>query len=134
MSTISRSGASTPEDVLAEVRRLLGERRSPEEFVRAIRRLLDPLAKRQVVELTERGWPVLRAAAAGRPPVDELRWCDLTSGQRVHHFEYGAGTVDSSGPDWIYITWDNPDEHLNHHTAAIVRHLTRGSPAVPTDV
>jgi hypothetical protein len=132
MSTISRNGAPTrPEAVLAEVCRLLDEHRPAEECVQAIRRLLDPPVERQTVKLTERGWPVLRASARGRPPVDELRWCDLTAGQRIHHFDYGAGTVDSSGPDWIYITWDNPDEHLNHHTAAIVRYLTRGIPAVP---
>ncbi|TDD55053.1 hypothetical protein E1263_26525 [Kribbella antibiotica] len=75
-----------------------------------------------------------RLSAGRRPPVDELRWCDLTAGQRVHHFDYGAGTAESSGPDWIYITWDNPNEHLNHHTAAIVRYLTRETHAVPTNL
>ena len=57
-----------------------------------------------------------------QPP--ELTWRDLNKGDRVSHLDYGTGVVDSSGPHWIYITWDNPDEHLNHHTAAIARHLT----------
>jgi len=54
----------------------------------------------------------------------ERRW-DLKKGDRVNHFDYGSGTIDSFGPVWLYVTWDNPDEHLNHHTAAIARHLTR---------
>jgi hypothetical protein len=53
----------------------------------------------------------------------ELTWRDLKKGDRITHFDYGCGTVDSSGPLWICIVWDNPDEHLNHHTAAIARHL-----------
>lgn len=54
-----------------------------------------------------------------------LRWSDLAEGDRVHHFDYGAGTVDAAGPLFLYITWDNPKEHLNHHTALIARHLAR---------
>jgi hypothetical protein len=121
------------ESVLADIRRVLDEQRPPAQKLQSIRQLLDPPVERQGVELTGGGWPVLRASPVGRVPVDELRWCDLTAGQRVHHFDYGPGTVARSGPDWVYINWDNPDEHLNHHTAAIVRHLTRSAPAVPTD-
>ncbi|WP_328524973.1 hypothetical protein [Kribbella sp. NBC_00359] len=54
---------------------------------------------------------------------DELRWWTLKKGDRVTHFEYGAGTVDGSGPLWIYITWDNPDEELHHHTAGVASYL-----------
>jgi hypothetical protein len=56
---------------------------------------------------------------------DPLHWWQLRRGDRVSHFDYGTGTVDGSGPLWIWITWDNPAEHLNHHTAGIVRHLKR---------
>jgi hypothetical protein len=66
-----------------------------------------------------------------RPAVDspdELHWWELREGDRVSHFEYGAGTVDGSGPLWICITWDNPEEHLNHHAVGIVRHLERLPP------
>jgi hypothetical protein len=54
---------------------------------------------------------------------DGLRWWELKSGDRVRHFEYGAGTVDGAGPLWVYITWDDPHELLRFHTAAIVRYL-----------
>jgi len=54
---------------------------------------------------------------------DELHWWELRKGDRVRHFEYGSGTIDGSGPLWVYITWDNPDEHLSHHTAGIVCYL-----------
>lgn len=53
----------------------------------------------------------------------ELHWSDLKKGDRVRHFDYGFGTVHDSGPLWVFITWDNPDEHLSHHTAAISRYL-----------
>lgn len=59
----------------------------------------------------------------GRAPA--VTWRDLERGDRVSHFDYGEGVVDCSGPVWIYITWDDPDEQLNHHTAAIAQYLTR---------
>lgn len=58
-----------------------------------------------------------------------LTWNDLKRGDRVSHFDYGVGTVDASGPLWILITWDNPDERVNTHTAAISRWLTVLQPA-----
>lgn len=58
-------------------------------------------------------------------PIDGLKWWDLRPGDRVEHFDYGTGTVDDSGPVWIYITWDDPNEPFCHHTAAIARYLTR---------
>jgi hypothetical protein len=72
----------------------------------------------------------LRPASApsttkGRPAVAsvELHWWELRRGDRVSHFDYGTGTVDGAGPERIYITWDDPDEELHHHTSGIVRHL-----------
>ena len=53
-----------------------------------------------------------------------LTWRDLKKGDRVSHFDYGEGLVDGSGPVWIYITWDDPEELLSHHTAAFAQHLT----------
>ncbi|WP_405063252.1 hypothetical protein OG474_16895 [Kribbella sp. NBC_01505] len=52
-----------------------------------------------------------------------LRWWELRRGDRIAHFDYGTGTVEGAGPQLIYITWDNPDEELHHHTSEIVRHL-----------
>ncbi|WP_344151991.1 hypothetical protein [Kribbella yunnanensis] len=71
-------------------------------------------------------WPFHNGAITyGATMIDELTWWQLRPGDRVKHFEYGAGTVDGSGPVWIYVTWDNPDEPFSHHTAAIARYLTR---------
>lgn len=53
---------TAPQAELAEVRRILGEKRPPEETVRAIRKALEPPIERRPVERTDRGWPVLRAS------------------------------------------------------------------------
>ncbi|MDX2969484.1 hypothetical protein PWY87_09100 [Kribbella solani] len=52
-----------PQDVLAGVRRILDERRAPEETIRAIRRLLQPPAAPRPRQHTDAGWPVLRASS-----------------------------------------------------------------------
>ncbi|NIK61302.1 hypothetical protein [Kribbella shirazensis] len=58
-----------------------------------------------------------------------MQWSDLRHGDRVHHFEYGAGTVNSAGPLWLLITWDDPAEHVDYHwSGEIDRHLTRLTP------
>jgi hypothetical protein len=54
-----------------------------------------------------------------------IHWSDLTKGDRIHHFDYGAGTVHASTPVWLFITWDNPNEHLTHHSALLARYLSR---------
>ncbi|MEV6890352.1 hypothetical protein [Kribbella sp. NPDC051137] len=55
---------SNDAEVLATVRHILDERRPAEDTIRAIRKLLEPPRERQPVELTGRGWPVLRASEA----------------------------------------------------------------------
>lgn len=60
-----------------------------------------------------------------QPPIDDVHWSDLAKGDRIHHFDYGDGTVQAAGPLWLLITWDNPDEHLNHHSPLMARYLTR---------
>ncbi|MEU4291108.1 hypothetical protein AB0E63_23030 [Kribbella sp. NPDC026596] len=62
-------------------------------------------------------------ALSRRPDRTTLTWRDLEKDDRVDHFEYGTGTVESSGPLWICIAWDDPRERLNHHTAAIAPYL-----------
>ncbi|HEY3558883.1 MAG TPA: hypothetical protein VGL05_15535 [Kribbella sp.] len=57
-----------------------------------------------------------------------MDWNDLKHGDRVRHFEYGAGTVHSSGPIWLFITWDRPNGYYYHWTTAIARYLTRLTP------
>lgn len=52
---------ASPQIVLSEVHRILDERRAAAETIRAIRRLLEPPAPQQPVQLTDRGWPVLRS-------------------------------------------------------------------------
>lgn len=49
-------------EVLAEVRRILADRRPADETIRAVRRLLNPPREPQPLERTESGWPVLRAS------------------------------------------------------------------------
>lgn len=61
------------QDVLAGVRRILDERRPPEQTIHAIRQLLDP--PRAPVQRTERGWPVLRASAWERHDDPEMPSC-----------------------------------------------------------
>ncbi|MEU4196781.1 hypothetical protein AB0E69_33090 [Kribbella sp. NPDC026611] len=63
------------------------------------------------------------------PTAESLQWWQLQAGDRVRHFEYGAGTVDGSGPVWVCITWDNPAEELTFHTSAIVPHLRLEPPS-----
>lgn len=54
-----------------------------------------------------------------------MQWSDLKHGDRVHHFEYGSGTVNSAGPLWLLITWDDPSEYVDYHwSGEIDRHLT----------
>lgn len=53
----------SPQVVLSEVRRILDERRAAEETIRMIRRLLTPVMHRPV-QLTDRGWPVLRSTGS----------------------------------------------------------------------
>ncbi|WP_427887125.1 hypothetical protein ACQHIV_29540 [Kribbella sp. GL6] len=48
--------------VVAGVRQVLDAGWSPEQTIRAIRRLLDPPGPPVPVQRTERGWPVLRAS------------------------------------------------------------------------
>jgi hypothetical protein len=57
---------------MVEVRRILDQRRAPEETIRAIRQLLDPPVERLPVEHTDRGWPVLRASARERHDAPEV--------------------------------------------------------------
>lgn len=54
-----------------------------------------------------------------------MDWGELKPGDRVHHFDYGAGTVRSSGPVLLLIDWDMPNGYDYHWTSAIARHLTR---------
>ena len=61
----------------------------------------------------------------GDQSLDKLHWSELNKGDRVRHFEYGVGTVDSASGLFVYITWDDPKVGLNHHAASIVQHLTR---------
>lgn len=51
----------SPQVVLSEVRRILDERRGAHETIRTIRRLLEPPAVQRPVQLTDRGWPVMRS-------------------------------------------------------------------------
>lgn len=60
-----------------------------------------------------------------RPADSGQTWRDLKKGDRVSHFDYGDGTVDASGPAWIYITWDDPAERVRHHDKLIAQYLTR---------
>lgn len=69
-----------------------------------------------------------RRSSVRHPPVLQVTWANLTRGDRARHFDYGTGTVDGSGLLWILITWDNPDERLNWHTAEIAPYLTRIQP------
>lgn len=55
---------SSDTEVLTNVRRVLDERRTAEETIRAIRQLLEPPRERQPIVRTERGWPVLRVSSA----------------------------------------------------------------------
>lgn len=63
--------------------------------------------------------------AAGNLTARSLRWNDFSRGDRVHHFDYGEGTIDGASPLWLHITWDNPDERLSVHTAEMARFLSR---------
>lgn len=54
-----------------------------------------------------------------------MQWTDLKHGDRVHHREYGAGTVHSAGPVWLLITWDKPNGYNFHWSAGLAQHLTR---------
>ncbi|GAA1599180.1 hypothetical protein GCM10009804_64730 [Kribbella hippodromi] len=60
---MSESVPIRSEEVLAGVRRILDERRAPEETIRAIRRLLKPPVALPTRQHTDGGWPVLRASA-----------------------------------------------------------------------
>lgn len=62
-----------------------------------------------------------RSSAYGQ----ELNWSDLQRGDRVYHFDYGIGTIDCAGPLWLLITWDDPNEYLDHHSSGMARHMTR---------
>lgn len=66
----------------------------------------------------------LRANSA-QEPATPLCWTDLAKGDRIHHFDYGNGTIDATGPLFLFITWDDPNVGLNHHTAAMAAHLLR---------
>lgn len=65
---MNRAGRDTPQVVLSEVRKTLDQRSSAEETIRMIRRLLEPPTRHRPVELTDRGWPVLRKTGADEPP------------------------------------------------------------------
>ncbi|WP_432877170.1 hypothetical protein ACQPYH_28185 [Kribbella sp. CA-245084] len=54
-----------------------------------------------------------------------MQWCDLQGGDRIHHFEYGEGRIDYSGPSWILITWDDPSLPYKHHPSGLAQFLTR---------
>lgn len=69
---MTESTPTTPTAVLVEVRRILDQRRPPEETVRAIRQVLDPPVELMSVERTDRGWPVLRASAWERHDDPEM--------------------------------------------------------------
>lgn len=63
---------------------------------------------------------------SGADPVGGgLDWRDLKPGERVAHFDYGAGTVDSVSELHIWITWDDSGEQLHHRTTEFVPHLNR---------
>lgn len=61
-----------------------------------------------------------------------MQWTDLKHGDRVHHRDYGAGTVHSAGPLWLLITWDTPNGYDYHWSDGLTRHLTRLEPSAPT--
>jgi hypothetical protein len=65
---------------------------------------------------------VPRPGVAARPGA--LEWTDLKRDDRVHHFEYGNGTVHSPGPGYMYITWDRRSSPFGVHTTAMARFLT----------
>ncbi|GAB2562637.1 hypothetical protein [Kribbella endophytica] len=65
------------------------------------------------------------SANNAQEPAALLCWTDLSKGDRIHHFDYGNGTIDAAGPLYLFITWDDPNIAFNHHAAAIVSYLTK---------
>lgn len=52
-------------------------------------------------------------------------WRDLKKGDRVAHFDYGAGTVDGVSELYVWIRWDDSGEQLHHRTQEFVPFLNR---------
>ncbi|MDX3006540.1 hypothetical protein PWY87_32990 [Kribbella solani] len=53
---------------------------------------------------------------------------DLNKGDRIHHFDYGDGTIHTVTACWLHITWDNPAETLDYHSLGMARFLVRLEP------
>ncbi|MEV6273381.1 hypothetical protein AB0L64_39865 [Kribbella sp. NPDC051936] len=54
-----------------------------------------------------------------------LAWSELRRGDRVHHADYGSGTVDAAGPIWLLISWDDPNQHHDDYASELAPRLTR---------
>ncbi|WP_344231480.1 hypothetical protein [Kribbella hippodromi] len=67
---------------------------------------------------------VERKRRGAAKPLDEVTAEDLNPGDRVHHFEYGDGSVDSIGM-WLCMIWDDQDLPYDYHSIGLVRYLSR---------